>query len=152
MCFGGFIEMINKDKKIKTNEENKTIFIEKSYMVASIMKFNRKYLQENYISKRQLKVLIWDMQKRFNEQNINALFVDDIDYSYFVDCGDIIMLHDDYIYDFEGVEQRFQAYLPIDILSIIWDEKLIASNVIDNFQNILKENVKSLTKNKNSKI
>lgn len=123
-----------------------TKFIEKSYMIASIMKINREYLHKNYVSKRQLNVLTWNMQKLFNEKNIDAIFVDYIDGGYFEDYGDIIMLHDDYIYDFESVLERYQAYLPLEILSIIWDEELMVSNVIDNFQNILKENVKILYK------
>jgi len=131
-----------KNKYNKTNEEPKTLFIEKSYMVASIMKINRNYLHKNYVSKRELNILTWNIQKKFNEENIKAIFVDDIDYSYFLDCGDIIMLSEDYICDFEGVEQRFQAHLPIEILSIIWDEKFITSMLIDNHQTI-QENVKN---------
>ena len=115
-------------------------------MVASIMKINRDYLHKNYVTERQLNVLTWYVQKLFNEKNIDVIFVDYIDAGYFEDNGDIILLHDNYIYDFEGVLTRYQGFLPFEFLSILWDEEFMLKIITDDFQNILKENVKTLFK------
>ena len=123
-----------------------TKFIEKSYMVASILKINRDYLHKNYVTKRQLNVLTWYIQKLFNEKNIDAIFVDYIDAGYFKDYGDIVVLQDSYIYDFDGVLTRYQGFLPFEILSILWDEEFMLKIITEDFQNILKENVKTLFK------
>lgn len=138
----------NNMYNFKTNDNGSpTKFIENSYVIAAIMKINNKYFNKNYISRRQLNTLAWDIQKRFNEQNINALFVENIDKDYFEDYGDIIMLSDNYINNIESIEQRFQAYLPMEILSIIWDEKFILSNINENAENKISERIKNFTKN-----
>ena len=46
-----------------------THFIPSSYMVATIMNVKRKYLHENYVSKRELNLMTWNMQRYFNRLN-----------------------------------------------------------------------------------
>ena len=112
-------------------------YVPKSYMLASIMKIKIKYFQDGCVTDRELNVLSSAMQKRFNEFNIKAIITEDINYSDFENIGLMYVINDRYRQTIEDIEANYQAYLPLDILAMIWDEKFI---------------LKGLTKNLNSTI
>lgn len=124
-----------------------TLFIEKSYVVAAMMKVNRKYFNENYVTKRDMNVLIWKIQKIFNDNNIDALFINKIDCNYFNELESIILLYDDN--DFDMIEDRYKSYLPNKVLSIIWNEDFLLSNIKENYEKEREEKSKILRKSLN---
>lgn len=121
------------------------IFIEKSYVAAAMMKINKKYFKENYVSKRDMNALIWNMQRIFINNNIDVLFVNKIDCSYFNELGSIILLNEEI--DFDIVEIRYKSSLPDEVLSIIWDEDFLIANIMDIYAKEQKVSVKILKKN-----
>ena len=123
-----------------------TKFIEKSYLITSIMYINRKYLNKNYVTKSELNSLMWHIQNKLNENDVDALFVHNDCFKYYDDCGDIFVLNNNY--SFDNVKQRFQSFLPIDILKILWDEEVLLSLIIDNLDKEYEESVKKLYKYK----
>lgn len=100
-------------------------YVPKSYMLASIMKTKIKYFQDAIVTDRELNVLTNAMQKRFNEFNINAIITEDINYTDFENIGLMYVINDRWSQTIYDIEKTYQAHLPLDILSMIWDEKFI---------------------------
>ncbi len=107
-------------------------YVPKSYMLASIMKTKIKYFQDGCVTDRELNVLTNAMQKRFNEFNIKAIITEDINYSDFENIGLMYVINDRYRQTIEDIEANYQAYLPLDILAMIWDEKFILKGLTKN--------------------
>ncbi|MFQ6723821.1 MAG: hypothetical protein ACLRFE_00620 [Clostridia bacterium] len=112
-------------------------YVSKSYMLASIMKTKMKYFQDAIVTDRELNVLTNAMQKRFNEFNIKAIITEDVDNVCFEFRGDSYFISDKYGYTIEDVKDKYQAYLPLDILAMIWDEKFILKGITKNLNSML---------------
>lgn len=112
-------------------------YVPKSYMLASIMKTKIKYFQDGCVTDRELNVLTNAMQKRFNEANFNVIITEDINYSDFENIGLMYVINDRYRQTIEDIEATYQAYLPLDILAMIWDEKFILKGLTKNLNSTL---------------
>ena len=112
-------------------------YVPKSYMLASIMKTKIKYFQDAIVTDRELNVLTNAMQKRFNEFNIKAIITEDINYNDFENIGLMYVINDRYTATIEDIEASYQAHLPLDILTMIWDEKFILKGLTKNLNSML---------------
>ena len=107
-------------------------YVPKSYMLASIMKTKIKYFKDGCVTDRELNVLTNAMQKRFNEFNINAIITEDINYTDFENIGLMYVINDRWRQTIYDIEKTYQAHLPLDILSMIWNEKFILKSLTKN--------------------
>lgn len=101
-----------------------TIFIEKSYIVSSILNAKSKHLRKEYITLEELNYISDCFQKKLNELNINAVILDKIDADYF-DVSDVIKINKSKGLSLDSIINRYQGYLDLDILLLIWDEETI---------------------------
>ena len=101
-----------------------TIFIEKSYIAASILNVKSKYLRKEFITLEELNYISNQFQKKLNEQNINAIIFDRIDTDYF-DISDVIKVNTSKGLSLESIIARYQGYLDLDILLLIWNKDTI---------------------------
>ena len=101
-----------------------TIFIEKSYIAASILNVKSKYLRKEFITLEELNYISNQFQKKLNEQNFNAIIFDRIDTDYF-DISDVIKVNKSKGLSLESIIARYQGYLDLDILSLIWNKDTI---------------------------
>lgn len=106
-----------------------TIFIEKSYIVSSILYFKRKFLGKNFVTIEELNYVSSKLEQDMNNHNINAIILDEID-NYYFDISDVIKV--DVIkvnvsngLSLENLISRYQGYLSLEILLLIWNEKII---------------------------
>ena len=101
-----------------------TIFIEKSYIVSSILYFKRKFLGKNFVTIEELNYVSSKLEQDMNNHNINAIILDEID-NYYFDISDIIKVNVSNGLSLENLISRYQGYLSLEILSLIWKEKII---------------------------
>ncbi len=101
-----------------------TIFIEKSYIVSSILYFKRKFLGKNFVTIEELNYVSSKLEQDMNNHNINAIILDEID-NYYFDISDVIKVNVSNGLSLENLISRYQGYLSLEILSLIWNEKII---------------------------
>lgn len=101
-----------------------TIFIEKSYIVSSILYFKRKFLGKNFVTIEELNYVSSKLEQDMNNYNINAIILDEID-NYYFDISDVIKVNVSNGLSLESLISRYQGYLSLEILSLIWNEKII---------------------------
>lgn len=101
-----------------------TIFIEKSYIVSSILYFKREFLGNNFVTIEELNYVSSKLEQDMNNHNINAIILDEID-NYYFDISDIIKVNVSNGLSLENLISRYQGYLSLEILSLIWNEKII---------------------------
>lgn len=100
------------------------IFIEKSYIVSSILYFKRKFLGKNFVTIEELNYVSSKLEQDMNNHNINAIILDEID-NYYFDISDVIKVNVSNDLSLENLISRYQGYLSLEILSLIWNEKII---------------------------
>lgn len=103
-----------------------TIFIDKSYIVASTLNVKIKQLKEDYVTKEEVNYVSNEIQKILNEQNLNAIITDNIDSQYF-EVSNVISINKSNGLSLESIINRYQGYLGLDILTLIWNENNIMS-------------------------
>ena len=101
-----------------------TIFIEKSYIVSSILYFKRKFLGKNFVTIEELNYVSSKLEQDMNNHTINAIILDEID-NYYFDISDVIKVNVSNGLSLENLISRYQGYLSLEILSLIWNEKII---------------------------
>lgn len=101
-----------------------TIFIEKSYIVSSILYFKREFLGNNFVTIEELNYVSSKLEQDMNNHNINAIILDEID-NYYFDISDVIKVNVSNGLSLENLISRYQGYLSLEILSLIWNEKII---------------------------
>ena len=69
-----------------------TVFIEKSYVVASVLNVKIKQLKEHFVTMKEVNYVSNELQKKLNEQNLNAIISDNIDTDY-IEVLDIIEIN-----------------------------------------------------------
>ena len=72
--------------------KNKTIFVEKSYIVATLLNVKNNYFDECFVDFKELNYLTSCLQKYFNDNNMNVIITDEIDQNYF-SINDVIVLN-----------------------------------------------------------
>lgn len=121
------------------------MFIEKSYVLASIFRVKINFFKQFFVTSEELNEITWLIQKRFNDNDVNAVITDDIDFEYyqFNEVYVINKMEDKNIID---VLNRFlgSCHQP-EILSYIWDEKFILDSLINRKEENLNK-VKEKTK------
>lgn len=100
----------------------KTIFIEKSYIVASIINVKSKYFKNDFVTFEELNYIAEQFQKKLNEQNFNVIILDNIDNDYF-DISDVIRINKAKGLSLDSIICRYQGYLNSNVLFLIWNEK-----------------------------
>lgn len=107
-----------------------TIFIEKSYIAASILNVKSKYLKQEFITFEELSYISEQFQKKLNEQKINAIILDRIDADYF-DISNVVKINKSKSLSLESIITRYQGYLDLDILLLIWNEETIFDFLVE---------------------
>lgn len=97
----------------------KTIHIDMSYIVASILVTKNKYYNETHCTFKECNIVTNELRKKL----YNAVINNNIDDHYFKICREVIVLKQDI--DLIDIIDRFQAYLPFNILNIIWKNEYI---------------------------
>lgn len=102
-----------------------TIFIEKSYIASSILYFKRKFLEKNFVTIEELNYVSSRLEQDMNNHNIKIVILDKID-NYYFDISDVIKVNVSNGLSLESLISRYQGYLSLEILSLIWNEKIIS--------------------------
>lgn len=103
---------------------NNNVFIEKSYVVASILSFKNKYMNKNFVTIDEVNYISDKLQKKINECNYNAVILDVIDREFFI-VLDIIKVNIFNGLSLTSVCNRYQGNLDFDLLLLIWNEEFI---------------------------
>lgn len=116
----------------------KTFFIEKDYVVATIMYFKEKHFGEKFVTLKELNYVTSEMQKVFNKKGINACITSSIGCDHFNTAGSVILKKVTIFF----IEKFYKAYAPLDILKVVWDHKFIAEKLYE----LKKEELEALEK------
>ena len=107
-----------------------TFFLENGYVVASIMVSKYKLFGEAFVTWKELNYIINELQKEYNEKDINVCIITSIDEGYF-DVGgarEVITLKDRSIND---VEHRYKLFVNVNISKILWDDNFISKKLME---------------------
>lgn len=105
----------------------KTFYIEKSYIIASIIKTKKKYLDSSFVTYDELNYITMELQNKFNISKTNVIITEKIN-NYFYNLGEVISLKPNI--SIEGIEVSF--YCPFtEVLSIVWDDGFICKQLIE---------------------
>lgn len=116
---------------------DKIIYVDKSYIVATILNVNNKYKRKRYVTFEELNYVTNELQKKFNENNCNAIILNSINSEYF-DISEVIQAQRKGIgVAIEDIIFRFKGHLDFNILTLIWDEK----NILNYLDKLYKMNV-----------
>ena len=111
-----------------------TIFIEKSYIVASILNIKSKVFNEEFTKFDELNYISDQIQRKLNEQNYMAIILDKIDTDYF-DISDVIKINKSKGLSIESIINRYQGYLKLDILLLINNKEMLLE-YLSNFKSL----------------
>ena len=122
------------------------MFIEKSYVLASIFKVKIEVFKQFFVTCEELNEITRLIQKRFNEDNVNAVITDEIDSEYY-EFNEVYVINKKEDKNIIDILNRFLGSChKIEILSYIWDEKFILDSLIcmqEENLNKVKEKVKA---------
>lgn len=118
----------------------KTVHIDMSYIVASILVVKNKYYKESHCTFKECNDVINKLRKELYNVVINN-YIDD---RYFKICRNVIVLKEDI--DLIDIIDRFQAYLPFKILSIIWNNEYIFK-ILENSRTVEKQGLNFIPSN-----
>lgn len=107
--------------------KNKKYIVEKSYILASLICTKEKYFKERYVTLTECNQLTNSLRKRFEEIGVDVLIVDEIDSSFFNKISDLVILNRDI--ELDDIRSRYLEKLPLELISIIWDDEFIYQNV-----------------------
>lgn len=118
----------------------KTKFIEKSYIVAIMMAIKEKYFHEKYVKISECNRLKEILIKELEKKKVDAIIMDDnIDEEYFIVQDNIIFLNKENNINIDDIKSRYQGFLPIEILNIIWNIDYLYKFIYSNDKNLLKQ-------------
>lgn len=107
-----------------------TYFMEKSYVIATILKTKNLHFKENFVTSNEGNLITKLLQKEYNNRNLNVCITSTIDFDYFEVSDELIIPNKKRNIALQDIEQRYTGYVPnIDILLILWDEKFILENL-----------------------
>lgn len=107
-----------------------TFFMEESYVTATIMKTKSKYLKEKFTTLKEINIIKNILQNEFNKKNLDVCITSQIDNEFFTIYDSVVFLNKGV--GIKDIENRYKGYCPnIDILSVIWDEKLIFDSILE---------------------
>ena len=106
------------------------VFVDKTYVVASIMRVKRNFLNESFVTYKELEYVSSKLQAAFNEASINAIIVDKIDQDYYA-IVDVISLNNNNIIALDDIEESSYIACSCDVLQVLCDENYIRSLLID---------------------
>lgn len=105
----------------------KTIFMPKTYVIASLMKIKKKYFNESFVTFKELNIISNKIQTEFNEQNINAIITDNIDKEFYK-LEEVIVLNNTSL---EEIETASYYCSSDEVMSILWSENFICKQLIE---------------------
>ena len=126
-------------------DSKKTEFIEKGYIVASILNVKNKYFGEQFVDYKELSCVTNVLQHYLIKNNVKAIITNDIDTSFYKADSSVVTLNKNSL---QSVVDHYQGYCSLDALKIIWDEKLVL-NLLINFKTIQLSHAEKL-RDKNS--
>lgn len=100
------------------------IFLEKSYILVSILNVKKKYFSQDFVTIKELNYISSKFQEKLNKQNYNVSILDKVDSEYF-DGYDLIKVNESNGLSLESIIGYYYGYLDLSILYLIWDEEVI---------------------------
>ena len=117
------------------------VFVDKTYVVASIMRVKRNFLNESFVTYKELEYVSSKLQNIFNKESISAIIVDKIDQGYYK-IGDVISLNcDNGVCLDKIVDASFMA-LPCVVLNALYTDDYIYNLLINFRQEEIEELIK----------
>lgn len=102
--------------------------INESYVVASIAKTKVKHFNEDFVTRKELNYIVNFLQKKYNEKDIPVIISRTMDFfSFWIHVKDVIVVSG----AISDIEAHYTAYLPLDVLTILWDENYILKQLIE---------------------
>lgn len=111
----------------------KIVHIDMSYIVASILVTKNKYYKESHCTFKECNEVTNVLRKQLHSNVVINNYIDD---RYYKICRDVIVLKEDI--DLIDIIDRFQAYLPFNVLCTIWKSEYIYK-ILENTRTIEKQ-------------
>ena len=100
--------------------------VEKGYLLASLFKAKKRYLQENYVTISELQYFTRKLYQKAGEYNIPILCIEQDDlYLFFEYHGEIGCFTLKKGIGLEQILARFEAYLPFDVLKLLYTDEFM---------------------------
>ncbi len=125
-------------------------FLAGSFVIASIIKYKIKNFNESYVSLKEYNFIKDELQKEFENSNINLYITDVIDTRLFKLDG-VILLNKENNADICEIEEKYIRGCPLSISTILWDEDLICEKLMEQKEDELEKYKKLLNKKQNFK-
>lgn len=111
---------------------NQTFFLQESYVIATIMKTKDKYLKEQFATFKEVNIIKSMLQNEFNKKNLDVCITSTIEREFFTIHDNVIFLNKERNVRIKDIEGRYKGYCPnIDILIVLWNEKLILDSILE---------------------
>lgn len=118
------------------------MFVEKSYVIASILNVKYKYFKEEFVTYSELNEICWAVQEKLNEENINTCITSEVSECFLL--KDNIVINEELKMSLPNVVKMYMGYLPLDVALVIWDEELILNKLIEIRERELKRKLAEL--------
>lgn len=105
----------------------RTIFINKSFIIASIIRIKEKYFEECFVTFKETNIIAYELQQLCNKQ-VNICIEDEIDNRYINVNNGIYTLNED-ISSLE-LKDIYESYCPLEIASIIFSDSIIYEYIL----------------------
>ena len=107
-------------------------YLEMSFVIASIMYAKNKHYQEEFVTFKEANIVRNILQQRFNNENLDIIITDELDFSYFRYIDGVILKKD---ITLTSIVNRYQGCCPsIDLSIILWDDNFIFE-ILENIRN-----------------
>lgn len=120
-----------------------TYVMERSSVIASIIKVKQLYLKKNFATFREINFLQSELQRKFNEMKLNICITDEINDKYFTIIDDFVIANS----DMTTIEVIYKGCCPsVEVNNILWDHHFMYVNILkaNATKDSLNFNVKSL--------
>lgn len=104
-----------------------TIFINKGFIIASIIKIKEKYFEECFATFKEVNIITRELQQLCNKQ-VNTCIKDEVDNRYINIYNGIYTLSED-ISSLE-LKDIYESYCPLEIAPIIFSENIIYEYIL----------------------
>jgi len=105
----------------------KTLFMEKSYVLASIFLTKHLHFREEFVTLEECNVISNALQQEFNKKDLDAIITDTIDNEYYKIVDDVIFINKKNGFDLESLMHRYQGYLlsRTRVVMTLWDDNFM---------------------------
>lgn len=121
-----------------------TFLMEESFVLAAILSIKSKYLQEEYVTYKELNIIENNLQKEFTHRNLDVCITDEVNNHHFINYNEGYILNKQNNLNLLDIKMKYMGYCPsIEIQSCLWNEIFIIEQLVnikkDEYEYVLKK-------------